>query len=261
MLRIGWRPLDGWRRFFGEVGIIILGVLVALGLGAAATEIAWRNDVGKARDALAFELGEAIGQGRERVNVAPCVEQRLDLLARIISDSERDGRLPPLGDIAQPPWRTWNSGIWDSNVAAQTASHFPREEAIGFVSFYEFVLLLRTTNARELDAWTRLHALVGPGRRFGPDEAARMNAAVGEARFLHRMMALASIRADQIAKVYGLRHDDQSAREYSDRPRSAALVCAPIPTATPAAYGHAPFENIIQRARTSTITGLSTRNR
>ena len=152
MFRISWRPLDGWRRFFGEVGIIILGVLVALGLGAIATEIVWRAEVHQARDALGHELGEAIGQGRERVNVAPCVERRLNQLARIISDSERDGQLPPLGDIRQPPWRTWNSGIWDSAVAAQTASHFPREEAIGFVSFYEFVALLRSVNARELDA-------------------------------------------------------------------------------------------------------------
>ena len=111
MFRINWRPLDGWRRFFGEVGIIIIGVLVAFGLGAIATEIAWRTDVWQARDALSYELGEAIGQGRERVKVAPCIERRLDQLAQIVSDAERAGRLPPLGDIRQPPWRTCNSGI------------------------------------------------------------------------------------------------------------------------------------------------------
>ena len=257
MFRISWRPLDGWRRFFGEVGIIILGVLVALGLGAIATEIAWRTDVRQSRDALSYELGEAIGQGRERVNVAPCIEGRLDQLARIVSDAKRDGRLPPLGDIKQPPWRTWNSGIWDSAVAARTASHFPRKEAIGLVSFYEFVGMLRTVNARELDAWTRLHTLVGPGRRFGPEVAARMHAAIGEARFLHRFMALSSIRADQIASAYTLRHDDRTAREYSDKPLSAAQICGPISPQAASAYGQAPFNNIIERAKSSPTSGLS----
>lgn len=36
------KPLHGWRAFAGEVGIIVLGVLVALGLDQVADQIHWQ---------------------------------------------------------------------------------------------------------------------------------------------------------------------------------------------------------------------------
>lgn len=254
MLRLRWTPLDGWRRFFGEVGIIVLGVLVAVGLGVIATEIGWRNDVARTREALSFEFGEAIGQGRDTVRVAPCVEQRLDELSQIIATAERDGRLPPLGSIGNPSWRTWDSGVWESAVAAQTASHFPREDAIGIASFYSFVTILRESTSRELDAWTRLFTLVGPGRPFAPDEAASLNAAIGEARMVHRLMSLAAIRAEQMASMNGLAHDDPTARKYTDQPIADRPICMPISPEVPTTYGQAPFRGIIERARANPLT-------
>lgn len=254
MFRIRWRPLDGWRRFFGEVGIIIVGVLAALGLGAVATEIGWRNEVSRTRDALTLEFGEAIGQGQQTVMVAPCVEKRLDQLTLIVASAERAGRLPAVGPIANPPWRTWDSGIWDSAVAAQTASHFSREEAGGIVGFYSFVDILRDQTSRELDAWTRLYALVGPGRSFTSDEAARLNSAIGEARLAHRLMALAAIRAEQLASIHDLPYDAATARKYTDRPIADLPLCKPIPAEAPSAYGQAPFEGIIERARANPLT-------
>jgi hypothetical protein len=35
-----WKPANGWRAFGGEVGVIVLGVIIALLFGAAANEIA-----------------------------------------------------------------------------------------------------------------------------------------------------------------------------------------------------------------------------
>ena len=261
MLRLKWTPLDGWRRFFGEVGIIVLGVLIAVSLGAIATEIGWRQDVARTREALSFEFGEAIGQGRDTVNVAPCVEQRLDELSQIIATAERDGRLPPLGSIGNPPWRTWDSGVWESAVAAQTASHFPRDDAVGIASFYSFVAILRDNTSRELDAWTRLFELVGPGRTINPEEVARLNAAIGEARMMHRLMSLAAIRAEQTASINGLPHDAPSTNKYTDRPITDLPICKPISTAVPTAYGQAPFQGIIERARANPLTKTPTAGR
>lgn len=254
MFRIRWRPLDGWRRFFGEVGIIVLGVLVAVGLGAIATEIGWRNDVAKTREVLSVEFGEAIGQGRDTVRVAPCVERRLDELARIVATAERDGKLPPMGSIGNPPWRTWDSGVWESAVAAQTASHFPRDDAIGIASFYSFVAILRDNTSRELDSWTRLFNLVGPGRSIDPQEVATFNAAIGEARMVHRLMSLAAIRAEQMASINGLPYDVPSANKYTDRPIADFAICKPISAEIPTAYGQAPFQGVIERARANPLT-------
>lgn len=254
MFRVKWRPLDGWRRFFGEVGIIVLGVLVAVGLGAIVTEIGWRNDVAQTREALSLEFGEAIGQGRDTVRVAPCVERRLDELALVVATANREGRLPPMGSIGNPPWRTWDNGVWESAIAAETASHFPRDDAVGIASFYSFVAILRDNTSRELDAWTKLYEMVGPGRAINPDEVARLNAAIGEARMVHRLMSLAALRAEQLASINGLRHDAPSADKYTERPIAELPICKPISAIVPAAYGQAPFEGIIDRARANPLT-------
>ncbi len=39
------KPLHGWRAFFGEVGVVVLGVLLALGAQQVVQEIQIRSDV------------------------------------------------------------------------------------------------------------------------------------------------------------------------------------------------------------------------
>ena len=43
----------GWRAFIGEVGIIVLGVLIAVGIGKLVEAFNWRDKVATARTALA----------------------------------------------------------------------------------------------------------------------------------------------------------------------------------------------------------------
>jgi len=51
------KPLHGWREFVGEVGIIVLGVLIALGAEQVIENLHWRNEVNQTREALDAELG------------------------------------------------------------------------------------------------------------------------------------------------------------------------------------------------------------
>jgi hypothetical protein len=46
------KPLHGWREFAGEVGIIVIGVLIALGAEQVVEEIHFRNAVASERMAL-----------------------------------------------------------------------------------------------------------------------------------------------------------------------------------------------------------------
>ena len=89
------KPLHGWREFAGEVGVIVLGVVIALGLEQAVESWHWHDRVDHAVAALGFEVAETLGQGQERLNVARCVDRRLDELASIVDDVSRTGRLPP----------------------------------------------------------------------------------------------------------------------------------------------------------------------
>ena len=250
------RPLNGWRAFVGEVGVIILGVLIALALGQFATMLSWRADAADARQAIAIELGEALGQATERTGYAPCVYARLDALAKLIDQAAQDQRLPPLGDIGSPPIRPYHVGIWESIESAQTTAHFNRDELNAYVSAYEHLRNLHDSNKQELAAWTRLYALVGPGRTLGDVEAIDLRRAVSDARVASRKMVLDSVRLQQILKVYQLPYDQAAMREFADRPVSKKEICQPIDSAIPATYGQSPFRATLDRVRNSPVKRL-----
>ncbi len=102
------QPTRAWRRraFVREIFGIVLGVLIALALGAVASAIGWQIDAIDARRALALELGEILGQAQERVIARDCIEHRLDAVAAVLDQAAASGQLPPLGDLGDPPRRT-----------------------------------------------------------------------------------------------------------------------------------------------------------
>lgn len=243
-----WRT-ERAQKFIREVGSVVLGVLIALGLGAVAGEIGWKIEVANARNAMEVELGELIGQGEERDNIHSCVEARLDQLSAIVDAAAKDGKLPPLGDFGIPPWRTWPRGIWASTQNAETAAHLDRDLLDNYSSAYEFADALAALGTREIDVWTRLYVLVGPGRTLDAEEAAELRRTIGEARMIERMTVGNGLRLKQIVIAYDLGYDDGSAAPYRTRERSAFPICAPIGKAVPPAYGQAPFATLVDSVK------------
>lgn len=77
------KPLHGWREFAGEVGIIVIGVLIALGAEQVVETIHWRHSVSQMREAMRSEL--VIDRTRVEVNLAQdgCINARLDAWRRV----------------------------------------------------------------------------------------------------------------------------------------------------------------------------------
>jgi hypothetical protein len=68
------KPLHGWRELLGEVGIIVIGVLIALGAEQVVETIHWRNEVAAERASLLTEASDGphakrlpAGRGRLRL--------------------------------------------------------------------------------------------------------------------------------------------------------------------------------------------------
>lgn len=232
--------------FVREIAGIVLGVLIALALGALATAIGWRVDAADARRALSLELGEIIGQGREREIANACIEARLDKVAAVIDAAEVTGRLPPVGEIGDPPWRTWSHGVWDSTISSDVASHMDRDTLDNLSGAYEFVTILNRESAFEFESWTRLYGMVGPGRATTQAEIADLRAALARSRASHRLMLLSALRLRQLADAYDLPYDRGTVAEWADD-TLARRYCAPIPPANGKAYGQAPFSGAYRR--------------
>lgn len=248
------KPLHGWRAFTGEVGVIVLGVLIALAAQQIAETFGWRHQVREARNALSFELADAIGQANVRQELSPCIQRRLDDLSAIVDQSSRTGRLPPIGEIGSPPYFTWVTATWETTMASQVASHFDRRELNGFARIYEYVNVLKGASPRELDVWTKLYSAVGPGRSVAPSEISLLRRDIGEARLLDQLVTVSAIRVRQIADREHLQYDRDFVRARHV-PAASLSLCRAISPQAPPTYGRAPGQNAVEQALKNPLRG------
>lgn len=162
------KPVHNWREFLTELGTITLGVCIALAAEQTVEWLHWRAQVQEARGVIATELAGNLSNGIRRMRTEHCTEQRLDTLAQVVDAASRSGTLPPVGDIGVPPLSQWTSGAWDSVVASQTATHFPRQQLAELAVIYGFVRKADGLNLADANSWAELHTMVGRCRLREP---------------------------------------------------------------------------------------------
>jgi hypothetical protein len=230
-----WQPMNGWRAFAGEVGVIVLGVLIALVLGAMANEVGWRFEVAKARVQIRDEISFNFALLALHERDVPCVAQRLDAIGGIMAEASRTGRLPPLATLRGAPVALWPRGIWESQLAAQTITHYPANETAGLSRIYRRFEAFAEQDRETQLAWDELSMLAGPGRRLDPDSEGRLYAALARARRSNAKTRILAAGARQLlAETLG-----------ADYPRSAGLkpvvfgrpTCEAAAGAIPPTYG------------------------
>lgn len=162
------KPLHGWREFAGEVGIIVLGVLIALAFQQIADGWEWRDKISRAEGAMRMELADDDGpQAYGRLLIASCLDQQL---ARIHDGA---GKVPPeqlrrwTRDFV-PPFRVWDSDAWKVVVASDIGSHLGSDRLIAWSSPYRLMPMLSDADAREAVLVVDLRETIPSGR---PSEA------------------------------------------------------------------------------------------
>src|SRR5881398_1551988 len=130
------KPTHGWREFAGEVGIIVLGVLIALGAESLLEDWRWQQQVGESNEVFKTELGEAAGNAYERLALQDCLTARLKQIAAQLNEPGPAWRGMPahfngaaafyhsaLPVVYRPPTRTASTEGWRSALANGTFNH------------------------------------------------------------------------------------------------------------------------------------------
>ncbi|HEY5336917.1 MAG TPA: hypothetical protein VIJ85_01835 [Rhizomicrobium sp.] len=128
------KPLHGWREFAGEVGIIVLGVLIALGAGQVVDTFRQRSDLAQLRDALHAELADDRARWEDIRAGDECTVRRLDALEHWLDVAPADARL----NHAYTPflWNTHTSA-WDSAKSSPAGQLLGLNERLTYASLYE----------------------------------------------------------------------------------------------------------------------------
>ena len=98
------KPLHGWRVFIGEVGVIVLGVVIALAAQQAAESLNERREAAETRNALTTEIEETLAILELRRLAQPCIDRRLKELRAIVNLWGRTGSFETPGWVSQAPW-------------------------------------------------------------------------------------------------------------------------------------------------------------
>lgn len=235
------------RKTIRDVGEIVLGVLIALGLGAVASQIGWEVEVWRANRAIANELGEAVGQGLQRVRADKCIEAKLSSIGATLDKAEVEGRFARTGELGRPLTRTWSTDVWDSTRSADIASQMDRERLDDLSGVYRLIAIIDESTTREEEAWTELFAIVGPGRVADAAELRALRGSLARARSAHRSIVGSGVWLDGLVIRLGLPVNRESVRQY--RNASIAEHCGPIAAWRGERYGEAPFRNPVERAQ------------
>jgi hypothetical protein len=142
------KPLHGWREFAGEVGIIVIGVLIALGAEQVVESILWRHKVEQAEVRLRADLTDDTSFASQYEILTPCANAYLDRMQTDLlkHDSADMGRLYQLG----PPFvgEPWKVVAWENATASQIGDHMSTERFQVYEEAFRGADLLRDFNLR-----------------------------------------------------------------------------------------------------------------
>jgi hypothetical protein len=155
------KPLHGWREFVGEVGIIVVGVLIALGAEQLVHDFQIRSDVREFRKTIDREVGMNVYAFNLRASQFGCDRQRLAELTKWLDQSRTAPMAPaiyPHGPLVSSPYRSaWNSRD------AETYRQLPVDVRQRYAMFYDDVDNEWEITKLELAAWGSLAAFSEPG--------------------------------------------------------------------------------------------------
>jgi hypothetical protein len=155
------KPLHGWRAFAGEVGIIVMGVLIALAAQQVAEDWGWRQKVEVVRQSLMGELANDRARWELDLQEAKCAVQESGPLESWARAGGSDSRTPaPALTVTAPSLFTMHTTNWTLAANSQTLDHFPMRQQLAFAALYAGLVNRQRSIGLASDAINRIQTLV-----------------------------------------------------------------------------------------------------
>ena len=196
------KPMHGWRAFAGEVGIIVLGVLLALGAQQFVEDMNWRQDVRQTRKAIDAESSHNLAALRHRLNQRPCVAERLaelDRWARTIGA----GKPLRLKKPIQPPiYFAVRTAVWDS-TSGEVSSRMPLEAKLDYAALYGAMKTFADLLNDEQTQWSTLESYQ-ENRDLDRRELHEIRAAITSLRADNEILDVFQVRSREFGAKLGV---------------------------------------------------------
>jgi hypothetical protein len=197
------KPPHGWNAVAWELGIVTLGVLIALAAQQIVDDFHWRSEMRDFRKAVRAEISDDLATYTYRRPQNRCMEARLDELQRWL-DSWRAGRpLKLTGPIGVPTALIVRTTVWDSRDP-QTVSRMPLREKLDYGSLYTEFGNAEVHRLDERAAWVELGDYDG-ATDLDHHDLMRLQGLISHARLRLRRITGNSDRFIKKAATLGIR--------------------------------------------------------
>jgi hypothetical protein len=157
-------PLHGWREFTGEVGIIVIGVLIALGAEQVVEQWSWERKVQAAEDAMQRELfWDDAPEMIQRASIQPCIDAQLDAIRAAAENNRPRAEVVQLVDRLYLPFVTFDSVAHQNATASDVSTHMPKTRVELWTQGYAMVPMIDATNAVESRDAAKIRSLLRTG--------------------------------------------------------------------------------------------------
>ena len=215
------KPLHGFRDIAVEIGVIVVGVIIALALEQAVEWSHWRQKVEAGRREIHAEIAGDTAFYGFRTATEPCVVRRLNQLAEITEARAAGYRVAPVRLAGIHLGFLVNNDTWQAERADQTLTHLPRAELDYLSQFYATGEVMRGWVEKEEEAWATLRTLEGDPNRLGQGDIAMLRNALQQARNFGYQIALNSKEQADLARKLGVAVQAPDAS-------MVARTCAPL---------------------------------
>ncbi len=183
------KPIHGWRDFLKEVGIIVIGVLIALSGEQAVEALHWRNKIASAEQAMRLELRYDDGkEGFVRLAAGRCLDTALVEMQQATARHASTAELRALAAAYHPPLRVWDSEAWKAVLSSDVGTHMSAARLVQWSAPYRLLPYLSELNAREGEYVADLSASLPTTGAASPAELATFRRAVVQLRRVNDVM-------------------------------------------------------------------------
>lgn len=199
------RPLHGWRQFAGEVGIIVFGVLIALGAQQLVQNVQQRSDTADARRAIRGELEVNMARLASRAALKHCVESRMEEIQALLDAAAKNPSIVAPGWIGRPQYWSMQTVRWDAVSQGGRAALLPADELADYGSLYSWMGSINGVMTTEQADWARLRSLEHMSD-LRPQMIFDLNATLEDARYSNWRIKRWMMQMEPTATKLRLRH-------------------------------------------------------
>lgn len=210
------------REFLSEIGVIVLGILIALSGEQMIEWLHWRHEVAEAQATLSEELAHDVGVYRFRLVQSDCISQRVEDLKRYRDSWRTSHPLKLAAPISGPFEYIYTRDAWTVAQASQSAAHMPIETRINYERIYNTLAFLEEQRVREGALWEDLTQFDG-ARHLDEHDLMRLTAMLNNAALQNLFYKFNGPYIEKRARMLNIHPE-----ELKGNPAAIKRLCTPL---------------------------------